>query len=402
MGGGGAGVSPLSLPPPRVQTALPPPAPVPAPAVDTNEFEPAEVLVFAPFADSAQGALEIIANAGGTVLQQDALTQLEGLLLRVRANDGDAFRLATVLRQQLPQATVDLHGRLFLFPLAGSGSSGNAPRHYARAMLQLPQKPVPLAREVRVGVIDSGIERIGALDRGVGGEKSFMPNDANPADSVHGTAVAAMIAGYDEGSGFSGAAPGAKLYVARAMSQLPDGRSYTNAASVLRALDWLLAERVSIVNMSLGGRGDSTLAVGIAQAIRKGMLVVAAAGNGGPGAPASFPAALPDVVAVTALDVEAKLYSQANRGDYVMIAAPGVDVWAPQRAGGGSYVSGTSFASAWVSGALALVQAQRGDVGRMRWSTELCASAKDLGRGGRDGEFGCGLLQTDALLQRLK
>lgn len=400
MGGGSAGVAPLSLPPPRVQTAVPPPAP--APAVDANEFEPAEVLVFAPFADSAQGALEIIASAGGTVLQQDSLTQLEGLLLRVRANDGDAFRLATVLRQQLPQATVDLHGRLFLFPLAGSGSSGNAPRHYARAMLQLPQKPVPLAREVRVGVIDSGIERIGALERGVGGEKSFMPNDANPADSVHGTAVAAMIAGYDEGSGFSGAAPGAKLYVARAMSQLPDGRSYTNAASVLRALDWLLAERVSIVNMSLGGRGDSTLAVGIAQAIRKGMLVVAAAGNGGPGAAASFPAALPDVVAVTALDVEAKLYSQANRGDYVMIAAPGVDVWAPQRAGGGSYVSGTSFASAWVSGALALVQAQRGDVGRTRWTAELCASAKDLGRGGRDGEFGCGLLQTDALLQRLK
>jgi Subtilase family len=377
MGGGSAGVSPLSLPPPRAPAVAAPPAP--SPTADANEFEPAEVLVFAPFAESAQGALEIIANAGGTVLQQDSLTQLEGLLLRVRANDGDAFRLATVLRQQLPQATVDLHGRLFLFPLAGSGSTGSAPRHY-----------------------DSGIERIGALERGVGGEKSFMPNDASPADSVHGTTVAAMIAGYDEGSGFSGAAPGAKLYVARAMSLLPDGRSYTNAASVLRALDWLLAERVTLVNMSLGGRGDSTLAVGIAQAIRKGMVVVAAAGNGGAGAQASFPAALPDVVAVTALDVESKLYNQANRGDYVMIAAPGVDIWAPQRTGGGSYVSGTSFAAAWVSGALALAQAQRGDVARSRWSSELCASAKDLGRGGRDSEFGCGLLQTEDLLRRLK
>jgi subtilisin family serine protease len=336
------------------------------------------------------------------VLQQDSLTQLEGLLLRVRANDGDAFRLATILRQALPQATVDLHGRLFLFPLAGSGSTGAAPRHYARAMLQLPQKPVPLTREIRVGVIDSGIERIGALERGVGAEKSFMPNDSSPADSVHGTAVASLIAGFDEGSGFSGAAPGAKIYAARAMSTLPDGRSYTNASSVLRALDWLLSERVSIVNMSLGGRGDSTLAVGIAQAIRKGMIVVAAAGNSGAGAQASFPAALPDVIAVTAVDVEAKLYSQANRGDYVMVAAPGVDVWAPQKTGGGSYVSGTSFAAAWVSGALALAQAQRGELARDKWTSALCGSARDLGRSGRDSDFGCGLVQVKDLQSALR
>ncbi len=351
--------------------------------------------MFAPYAQTAQGALDVIARAGGTVLLQDSLTALDALLIRVRANDGDAPRLAQILRAQLPQASVDLHSRLFLFPLSGTGSTGSAPRHYARAMLQLPAKPAPLLREVRVGVIDSGVERVSALSSGVAGERSFLPNEASPADSVHGTAVASLIAGQDESTGFAGAAPGAKLYIARAMSNLPDGRSYTNAVSVLQALNWLLSEQVPIVNMSLGGKGDSTLALGIAQAIEKGLIVVAAAGNSGPTGSASFPAALPNVIAVTAVDVESSIYAQANRGEYVMISAPGVDVWAPQGASG-RYVSGTSFASAWVSGALALVASQSKTANRATWSQALCRSAKDLGRSGRDTDFGCGLLQVAA------
>ncbi len=363
------------------------------------------MVVFAPFAQAAIGALDVIANAGGTVLLQENLAALEGLLLRVRANDGDAVRLAQVLRAQLPQAAVDLHGRLFLFPLSGAAGPGGAPRHYARAMLQFPSTPPSLLREMRVGIIDSGVERVGALRNGVAGERSFLPKEQSPADSVHGTAVASLIAGQDDRAGFSGAAPGAKLFVARAMSNLPDGRSYTNAVSVLQALNWLASERVPIVNMSLGGKGDATLALGIAQAIRKGMTVVAAAGNGGPSAAASFPAALPNVIAVTAVDVESKLYKDANRGDYVMVAAPGVDVWAPQRDGSGNYVSGTSFASAWVSGAVAyaIASATVSDASTgARLGDALCRSSRDLGKGGRDTEYGCGLLQVGALLDAVK
>jgi Subtilase family len=401
-GGGGAAVSPLSLPPPRTPQAAVASVVVAAPpAQDPQEFEAGEVVVFAPFAQSAVGALDVIAAAGGTVLLQENLSELEGLLLRVRANDGDATRLARVLREQLPQASVDLHARLFLFPLSGNGGAGGAPRHYARAMMQMSTTPTLLKREVRVGVIDSGVERVNALRGGIAGEKSFLPDAASPADSVHGTTVATLIAGQDEGAGFIGAAPGAKLYLARAMSTLPDGRNYTNSVSVLQALNWLLSEKVPIVNMSLGGKGDATLAIGIAQAIRKGLIVVAAAGNGGPGAAASFPAALPDVIAVTAVDVESKIYAQATRGDYVVVSAPGVDVWAPQR-GGGSYVSGTSFASAWVSGALAIAASQSTAFERARVAQALCASSKDLGATGRDGEFGCGLLQVTDFAAKLR
>jgi Subtilase family len=76
-------------------------------------------------------------------------------------------------------------------------------------------------------------------------------------------------------------------------------------------------------------------------------------------------------------------------------------VWAPQR-GGGSYVSGTSFASAWVSGALAIAASQSTAFERARVAQALCASSKDLGATGRDGEFGCGLLQVTDFAAKLR
>jgi Subtilase family len=79
-------------------------------------------------------------------------------------------------------------------------------------------------------------------------------------------------------------------------------------------------------------------------------------------------------------------------------------VWAPQRSGGagGGYVSGTSFAAAWVSGALALVAGQSGQLDRSKWTAALCASSRDLGSNGRDSEFGCGLMQVADFASRVR
>lgn len=118
--------------------------------------------------------------------------------------------------------------------------------------------------------------------------------------------------------------------------------------------------------------------------------VVAAAGNGGPAAPAMFPAAYPGVIAVTATDSANQVYAQANRGTYLMLTAPGVDVWVPLSAGG-RYVSGTSFAAALVSGGIAVKLAR--NVRSSVVAAEMCRHASDLGDPGRDPVFGCGLLQ---------
>ncbi|PCK05859.1 MAG: hypothetical protein COA42_17795, partial [Alteromonadaceae bacterium] len=105
------------------------------------------------------------------------------------------------------------------------------------------------------------------------------------------------------------------------------------------------------------------------------------AGNSGPDAPPVYPAAQQGVTAVTAVDAALRLYDQANHGDYIEFAAPGVDVWAADAQEAGQYHTGTSFAAPFVAAALALV-------GR----DKLIQSAIDLGATGKDSEFGYGLV----------
>ncbi len=74
---------------------------------------------------------------------------------------------------------------------------------------------------------------------------------------------------------------------------------------------------------------------------------VAAAGNGGPKEKSPYPAAYPGVIAVAAVDAEARPWAGGTRGEYILFAAPGVDVWLP--VGQGRYFTGTSYAAAFVT-----------------------------------------------------
>src|SRR6202008_552814 len=87
----------------------------------------------------------------------------------------------------------------------------------------------------------------------------------------------------------------------------------------------------------------------------KGIVLIAAAGNAGPKSPPLFPGADPNVIAVTATDVNDKLFTGANRGKYVAVAAPGVDILVPAPENTYQLTTGTSVASAEVSGVAALL-----------------------------------------------
>lgn len=133
---------------------------------------------------------------------------------------------------------------------------------------------------------------------------------------------------------------------------------------------------------------------------RRGIIIVAAAGNRGPASPPLYPAAYRSTIAVTATDARSRIYSRANRGDYVFVAAPGVDVLAPVPRDDVEGVSGTSFAAAFLSGLLALRVEQTGGLTPTQAQLEISRSVKDLGRAGRDQIFGHGLVDAAQLLNR--
>jgi subtilisin family serine protease len=111
-----------------------------------------------------------------------------------------------------------------------------------------------------------------------------------------------------------------------------------------------------------------------------------AAGNNGPKATPAYPAAYPEVIAVTAVAAKDQRYAQANRGSYIAFAAPEVDVPAPVEKGKHSYLSGTSFATAYVSGIVALLLERNRALDTGAVVDLMTAGAEDLGtRGARRG-----------------
>src|SRR6267143_2694642 len=106
--------------------------------------------------------------------------------------------------------------------------------------------------------------------------------------------------------------------------------------------------------MSFAGPPDPRLKDALQKAYKKGIVLIAAAGNAGPNSKPLFPGADQSVIAVTATDYADKPFAMANRGKYIAVAAPGVDVMVPSPNGSYQLTTGTSVAAAHVSGVAAL------------------------------------------------
>ena len=161
--------------------------------------------------------------------------------------------------------------------------------------------------------------------------------------------------------------------------------------NLVRALDWLLAENVNVINMSLAGPDNQILRKIIARAVNNEKMIVAAAGNEGPAAPPMFPAAYPGVIAVTAVDRNQKIYRWANRGKQISFAALGVSVPTVRSTGGVGHESGTSMAAPVVSAFLSCELKK--NISTKDAVKNLADRAVDLGDKGRDEIFGYGLVQ---------
>ncbi len=133
--------------------------------------------------------------------------------------------------------------------------------------------------------------------------------EAKAARADHGTAVASLVIGRA-----GGLAPNARLYSASVFAESERGESIGAALQLVKAIDWMVEEKVPVVNLSLAGPDNAILKAAVARAVRRGHILVAAVGNEGPGADPLYPAAYDGVVGVTAIDGQDKVYRRAGRG----------------------------------------------------------------------------------------
>jgi subtilisin family serine protease len=242
----------------------------------------------------------------------------------------------------------------------------------------------------RVGLIDGGVEATHEALRG--SVVRQFGCDGNPVPSVHGTAVASLLAG--SAADFQGAAPRAELFAADVYCGLPTGGA---VEAVAAALGWMVKERVAVVNISLVGPRNALLERAIGVLLGRGHLIVAAVGNDGPAAPPLYPAAFKGVIGVTAVDAKQRVLLEACRGKHLALAAPGADLRAADAADATGYreVRGTSFAAPLVAGLLARVLDAPEPVASANALATLTAHAIDLGPRGRDDIYGAGLVAAD-------
>lgn len=241
--------------------------------------------------------------------------------------------------------------------------------------------------DIRVGMIDSGVDLAHpALADSHIEARSFTKVGAE-APEFHGTAIASIIAGSSDD--YRGLAPNAQLYAASVFEVDRERGEIANTVSLIRALDWLISSKVDVVNVSLAGPPNRLLERALERAAAQNVVVMAAAGNGGPLAKPMYPAAYESVVAVTAVDAAQKVFRLANRGDYLALAAPGVDLRHARPGGGYSASSGTSFAVPFAVTAAARLSRTRPGTDII---TSLIESALDIGPPGRDQIYGYGLL----------
>ncbi|MGW7578621.1 type VII secretion-associated serine protease mycosin [Streptomyces sp. NPDC054765] len=270
---------------------------------------------------------------------------------------------------------------------------------------------------ITVAVLDTGVDANHPdLAGQVLPEQDLVGFGAGPGDAAwarHGTGMASIIAGHGHGAGREngvlGLAPAAKILPVRVILEDSDPqreRARSEKAGALAdGIRWAADHGADVINMSLGDDSESAHPepredAAIQYALGKGIPVVASAGNGGlKGNHVSYPAAYPGVIAATAVTHLGGRARFSTRHWYATVSAPGFDIVMADTDEG--YLSGwgTSPAAAFVSGAIALIRSAHPDLSPAQIRRLLTSTAQDSPEGGRDDDYGAGLIDPAAALE---
>jgi len=254
-----------------------------------------------------------------------------------------------------------------------------------------PGENIAWGEGVTIAILDTGWSGHEGLEGTRIREMDLLEGPRDGDYSGHGTAVAGLIA--STGSLAPGIAPGSELISYRVLDGNGQGNAFTLAQAIVLAVD----SGAQVINMSLGGYGDSmVMRQAVDYAAEHGVAMVAASGNDGLQGLA-YPAAYPSVIGVTAVDASGNRTPFSNYGEGLDIAAPGYQVHALWNEGEYVYFNGTSASAPLVSGMVArLLQSGRAtDAASAR--EILLAEANETGPPGDDPQYGAGLLNADRI-----
>ncbi|PTX58276.1 subtilase family protein [Melghirimyces profundicolus] len=214
--------------------------------------------------------------------------------------------------------------------------------------------PYTKGRGIKVAVVDTGIANDHpSIQKNYAGGVNILSPMFTPYDyNGHGTHVAGTIAGRATELNVVGVAPRVRIYAVKAFNR----KGSANLSDLLSAINWCIENDMDIVNMSFGmSKVSDSLRQAIQTAHRKGIMLVAAAGNQGISGTVDYPARYEETIGVTSVSKDGKLSAFSNTGEGVDLAAPGDKISSAWLNGTTRVMSGTSMAVPHVSGTVALL-----------------------------------------------
>lgn len=244
---------------------------------------------------------------------------------------------------------------------------------------------------IKVAVLDTGIDTAHPDLKVVGGATYVQGSTSYTDDNGHGTHCAGIIAALDNGIGIVGVAPEASLYAVKVLDST--GSGYTS--SIILGIEWCINNGIQIISMSFGTSYNSqSLESECGKAYRKGIVLVAAAGNSGPASDTIlYPAKYSSVIAVAATDSSDTIASFSSRGSALSVAAPGVSILSTYYGSRYAYMSGTSMACPHAAGTAVLIL-KSASLTPAQVKTILQTTAVDLGTVGFDTSYGYGRIDA--------
>lgn len=364
----------------KKKSKTPPAPPMEMVDADIPDYVEGEVLFFVK--GDARSVDRIAKAARVTVVETTYLDELDETMVRVALPRGDSVE-AVVLRLKAQKGVTSAQPNILYQLLSDSAREKGAGLHGIRLGSNSTVSGTIL-------MIDSAVDTENAALKGAKITQQNFADDTAP--SAHGTAVAEILVGTGTASGV---AKGASLVSLAAFEPAGEKSWLSTTAKLVKASNAAPKYSPDVVNLSFGAKSfDGKLNDMLDVFERKGICVAAAAGNDS--SAVKFPARKSTVVAVTAVGGNGKtVYAAASKGPEIDVAAWGVGLLAATP-NGWRTVSGTSFASAVVTGGLLRLNGCNG--GGMPAATRsfIASTAEDLGTKGHDPIFGAGLFRLSA------